>query len=333
MAVNWPLYEALLGNGMYTDRRGVVIEEAVQSFVTGMVDDPAYQAEARVDGTTTPIIASRKSTIHCDIKAAPETDIHIGDMVECFGETWIVVELYVDKVGIINGVMWLCNDIIRFQNRSIAVISRYCVVDDGTYSKKSTDPDAYVMNNTYSIYLTIDEATRKLYVDKRLAFGKIYSASGDEILEVYKVIGMDIKSKNFGEGSHLMVLTVQRDVYDAHADSLEDNLCDVFTTNDEHTPAVTGSCSVVGRDVVRLGVTRTYVAKFTDVDGNEVNGVTAIWNIEAPSSVKCSVNGNEVIVEVPLDEKLVGEIITIHVKDSEARFGAYEKKAQVITVG
>lgn len=333
MAVNWPLYEALLGgSSAQSDKRGVVIEQAVQSFVTGMVDDPAYQAEACVDGTTTPIIASRKSTIECEIKAAPDTDIHIGDMVDCFGETWIVVELYVDKVGIINGVMWLCNDIIRFQNRSTAVISRHCVVDDGSYSKR-TDSDAFTMTNTYQLYITIDEATRKLYIDKRLAFGKIFSANGEEILEVYKVIGMDVKSKNFGEGSHLMVLTLQRDVYDAHADSIADNICDIFTTNDENTPAPTGSCFIVGRDVLRIGVKRTYVAKFTDANGAEVDTAEAVWQISAPQQIKWSVDGNSLTVETPLDENVVGEVIIISVTDSEGLFGAYEKKAQVVTVG
>lgn len=333
MTVNWSLYETLLGgSSAQSDRRGVAIEQAAQSFVTGMVDDPAYQPKACVDGAITPILASRKSTIKCEIKAAPGTDIHIGDMVRCLGEIWIVVELYTDKVGIINGTMWLCNDIIRFQNHSAPVISRHCVVDDGSYSKR-TDSDAPIMTNTYSIYITIDEATRKLYVDKRLAFGKVFSASGEEILEVYKIIGMDIKSKNFGDGSHLMVLTVQRDVYDAYADSIDDNICDIFVTNDEHSPAATGSCFIVGRDIIRAGVARTYVAKFTDANGKEVDGVSAVWQVTAPNAIKWSADGNNLTVQPPLDESIVGEVITINLTDAEGLFGAYEKKAQVVTVG
>ena len=292
MGVNWPLYEKLLGNGLAANRREVAIDESVNAFVSGMVDDPAYQENATVDGETTPIIASRKSTIMCTIKAPPSTDIHIGDMVECFNEHWIVVELYVDKVGIINGEMWLCNNILRFQNRSIAVISRHCVVDDGTYSKKSSDPDAFVMANTYKIYITIDDATKKLFVDKRLAFGQIYSADGEEILEVYKVIGMDVKSKNFGEGSHLMVLTVQRDVYDPQVDSLSENICNIFADNgDTAHPEVAGSCVIVGRDVARLGTSRKYTATFTDASGVGVTTVTPVWSINAPDGRSCFRSG------------------------------------------
>ena len=334
MGVNWPLYEKLLGNGLAANRREVAIDESVNAFVSGMVDDPAYQENATVDGETTPIIASRKSTIMCAIKAPPSTDIHIGDMVECFNEHWIVVELYVDKVGIINGEMWLCNNILRFQNRSIAVISRHCVVDDGTYSKKSSDPDAFVMANTYKIYITIDDATKKLFVDKRLAFGQIYSADGEEILEVYKIIGMDVKSKNFGEGSHLMALTVQRDVYDPQVDSLSENICNIFADNgDTAHPEVAGSCVIVGRDVARLGTSRKYTATFTDASGVVVTTVTPVWSVNAPDGITYNASGTECTIKVPLDEKYVGEMITIIVSDAEGVFGTYEKKVQVITVG
>lgn len=334
MAVNWPLYEALLGNGMYTDRRDVVINESVNAFISGMVDDPAYQKDAIVDGEITPIIASRKSTVSCQIKATPSTDIHIGDMVECFGEMWIVVELYIDKVGIINGEMWLCNNLLRFQNRSAAVISRHCVVDDGTYSKKTTNSDAYVMVNTYQIYITIDNATEQMFVDKRLAFGQIFSATGDKILEVYKIIGMDVKSRNHGEGSHLMVLTVQRDVYDENVDSLSENICDIYVGNgDASEPQITGSCVIVGRDTLRIGTTRKYTATFTDASGVVAQNVIPVWNVSAPEGVIYTASGTECSVSVPLGESYVGEIITITVSDEDNIFGNYEKKVQVITVG
>lgn len=319
---------------MAADRREVAINESVNAFISGMVDDPAYQENAIVDGEVTPLIASRTSTVACTIKAPPATDIHIGDMVECFNEHWIVVELYVDKVGIINGEMWLCNNILRFQNHSIAIISRHCVVDDGTYSKKSSDPDAFVLANTYKIYITIDNATQKMFVDKRLALGQIYSAGGEKILEVYKIIGMDVKSKNFGEGSHLMVLTLQRDVYDEHADSLSENICDIFVSNgDTAEPQVTGSCVIVGRDVARLGTSRKYTATFTDASGEVVSNVTPVWTVSAPDGITYNASGTECTVNVPLNEKYVGETITITVSDTDNTFGSYEKKVQVITVG
>lgn len=335
MVVDWALYEKLLGiSEDNADARDVAIDGAVSVFVEGIVDDPAYQKDAIVDGESVPIVASRTSTTQCSIKAIPGTDIHIGDMVKCLDEDWIVVELYIDKVGIINGEMWLCNNEIKFQNHSPAINTRFCVVDDGTYSKKSSDPDAFVMANTYKIYISIDDATKQMYVDKRLGFGEIYAPDGAKILEVYKIIGMDIKSKNYGEGSHLMVLTVQRDVYNAETDSILDNICDIFKavgTTTNATPV--GSCSIGGKDIARIGTTRKYTATYTDAEGLPVDGAKSVWSVSAPSGVTYVADNDSCTVSIPLDSQLVGTIITISVSDEGGRYGSFEKKVQVITVG
>ena len=335
MAVDWALYEKLLGiGGIVADAREVAISGAVNVFVDGIVDDPAYQKDAVVGGEVTPIIASRTSTIKCSIKAMPGTDIHIGDMVECLGENWIVVELYIDKVGIINGEMWLCNNTIKFQNHSPVVHTRFCVIDDGTYSKKSSDPDAFVMANTYKIYITIDSATERIYVDKRLGLGEIYSNDGEKILEVYKVIGMDLKSKNYGEGSHLMVLTMQRDVYNPEADSIVDNICDLCRDDTATViPALTGSCLISGKSSARIGTVRKYTATYTDVDGNTVDGIESVWDVNAPNGVIVSTGGGVCTIDIPLDSMLVGETIVVRVADKDGKYGSFEKKVQVITVG
>ena len=335
MSVNWTLYEKLLGlNGQNADVRDHAISGAVDSFLDGVVDDPAYQKNAKINGVETPIIASRSSAIKCSIKASPYTSIHIGDMVECLGEDWIVVELYVDKIGIINGEMWLCNHEIKFQNRSNYVNTRKCVVDDGTYSKKSSDPDAFIMANTYKIYLSMDNATERLYVDKRLSFGEVYSSDGSKILEVYKIIGIDMRSKNYGTGSHLMILSLQRDVYREESDSIQENICDLFKGDaSEAIKTQTGSCSIDGRDVIRIGTSRKYVALYADAEGNSVTDAESDWDVTAPYGVDYSIDQNACTINVPLDSKLVGDTISIRVSDVAGTYGSFEKKVQVVTVG
>lgn len=333
MPVNWTLYETVLGNGARSDRRNITIGESVNAFASSIIDDPAYQADALVAGVVTPIVASRKSTISCSIKAVPETNIHIGDLVDCLGQCWIVVELYADKLGLLNGTMWLCNNVIRFQNRTSEIIERNCVIDDGTYSKRSSDPDAYVMANTYQIYMPIDDDTRRLFVDKRLAFGKVFSSSGEEILEVYKVVGMDLKSKNFGDGSHLMVLTMQRDVYNPQTDSLSENICDMVTETNNATAAISGNCNITGRDTIRIGASRSFTAIFMTSSGEENREAVPIWDVSAPNGVLCDGNGAKIKITVPLSEDLVGEVITITLSDSDGAYGKCEKKVQVTTVG
>lgn len=336
MEYDWFLWETLLkmGKDSTANSRALAIEQAIDNFINGIVDDPAYQEDAMVDGVTTPIVASRQSTIECRIKAAPDTDIHIGDIVECLDENWIVVDLYTDKVGIINGSMWACNDILRFQNNSSFVHTRHCVIDDGTYSRRTSDPIVYAPANTYKLYLPIDTDTSKLYIDKRLAFGKIYAPDGSKVLETYKIIGIDLKSKNFGDGSHLMVLTMQRDVFNESTDSLDEGLCDIFVEpGNTPVPQITGSCLIVGRDAVRIGTTRKYSATFTDADGNIVNDVVPVWNVVAPIGVSASVADGTVTVTAPLRESLVGTDVVLSVTSEDGLFGTFEKRVQVIAVG
>jgi hypothetical protein len=337
---DWILWEKLLSLGKATgiDARTLAIEQAIEAFVSGMTEDPAYQGDARVNGSKTPIIASRTSTYECTIKAAPGTNLHVGDLVECFNEMWLVMELYTDKVGILNGKMWVCNDIVNFQNNSEPIITQYCIIDDGSYSKKTSDPIAYVPPNTYTLYLSMNEDTTKLYIDKRLSFGVIYAPDGLEILEVYKVVGIDLKSRNFGEGSHLMVLTMQRDVYNATTDSIVQNLCDVYVApGDVPEPQPTGSCVIKGKDAIRIGTSRTYYAVFTDAEGNVVSGVTPVWMIGLPtgSGITYATNVDySFTITVPLDEALIGTGLRLHANaPSQSAYGKYEKKVQVIGVG
>lgn len=336
IAEDWELWEKLLslGNTAVDDARELAIEQAVEAFLNGMPADPAYQADAVVEGVTTPIVASRITTLECDIKTAPGTNLHIGDIVECLDEKWIVVELYTDKVGIINGKMWVCNDILRFQNNSAPIITRYCVIDDGSYSRKTTDPAAYVPVNTYKLYCSMDSSTLKLFIDKRLSFGTIFAPDGNLVLEVYKVMGIDLKSRNFGEGSHLMVLTLQRDVYNESNDDIATLICDAYVdSGDTPSPSVGGSCTISGRDAIRIGTTKKYTATFLDQEGSPVAGVAPVWVTSVPDGVIVSINDGVVSVEVPMNESLIGGEITITVKDEGNIYGSFEKKVQVITVG
>ena len=335
MATNWMLYERLLGiENKNAGVREHAINDAVNSFLEGVMDDPAYVSDAKIDGITTPIVAARSSTVKCSIKASPKTNIQIGDMVECFGEIWIVVELYIDRIGIINGEMWLCNHEIKFQNGSPNIFTRHCVVDDGTYSKRSSDPDAFIMTNTYKVYMSIDDATKMLYVDKRIGFGEIYSSDGSKILEVYKIIGIDTKSKNYGSGSHLMVLTMQRDVYDKESDSIIHGICDMFnTSNADTTSTPNGSCFIDGRDSIRIGTSRLFEVLYVDSKGTRAEVTDTIWSVVAPDGVAYSVNENICTLTIPLDSNLVGESVTIVASDASGMYGSFEKKVQVITIG
>ncbi len=290
---SWDLYELMLRNNSLTNEvRDLAAAEALDGFLYGIQDDPAYQPDVKINKTYSPLVVSRTSTTECSIKAAPNTSINIGDIVECLGEHWLVTELYKDKIGLINGTMWICNHILHFQNHTPDTYTRYCVVDDGSYAKKSTDPDAFVMTNTYRVYIGLDDQTRKLFVDKRLAFGEIYDSDGKKKLEVYKIIGMDQTSHNHGRGSHLMMMTMQRDVFNPETDDIAAKVCDIVLGEPDKPvpPAQSGNTEIVGRDTIRIGASNVYTARFIDTSGEEITDITPIWNIKASGGIKYEIN-------------------------------------------
>jgi hypothetical protein len=131
-----------------------------------------------------------------------------------------------------------------------------------------------------------------------------------------------------------MVLTLQRDVYNAETDSIHDNLCDAYKGETEIVaPATAGSCLISGKSSVRIGTTRKYTVKYTDSNGYEVIDVKPVWDVIAPAGVTVSTHENTCTIDVPLDSNLVGESVILRATDESGEFGFYEMKVQVITIG
>ena len=332
MAVNWELYEEIVNGNTIGTTSGA--NQSTTTYEEGLLNDPGYQPNATVNGVNQPIVVKRSSSIKAGTISFSGASLHIGDIVHVYDADWIVTECYEDSVGLIQSVIWLCNATIRFQNRTNEVLEKPCVIDDGSYSKKTGDPMAYIPENTYKAYLSMDKDTVKLYVDKRLAFGVIFNSKGEQVLEVYKISGIDFISKNFGEGSHLMQMLVQRDVYNVETDSVELNLCDVYKEKDNNEKEEgVGSCYITGLDCIRVGTKRTYTATFKDCDGNIVDGVRAIWTVEAPDSIAHNIKNNTCTITVPLSEELIGRYISISLTNENKDYGSFQKTVEVTTIG
>lgn len=336
MSVDWALYDLLLGNGKeITSARQDIINNSVQNFIDGIKDDPAYQTDTTVNGVVTPLIVSPSSSSKCEIKAPPGTSLIIGDTVEYLGENWLVTELYTDKIGVINGVMRMCNASFKFQNMSNVIHSRYCIIDDGSISKRGSGDHVYARSGAYDVYVSIDTESKKLHLDKRISFGTFYSDDGEQKLEVFKIIDIDLRTKNFGVGSHLMVLTVQRDVYNPETDDISTGVCDVYQDeNPSIEPGTSGGrCVILGRDALRIGTKYVYSASFINALGTEVEIDNPVWDVTAPAGVIYESSANKCTFIIPLSEEIIGESIIIKVSDADGHYGICEKEVGVIPIG
>lgn len=314
-------------------------QRVTETINTSILESPSYQSGALRNGESQPIAAIRTDTNKCKITVIPGDEMCIGDLITVFNERWLVMELYTDEYGVTYGEIWMCNHKFVYQDFDGKVIVKDSIIDDGSYSKGS-DKQISVVDGTYRCYMSLDDESAVLFVDKRLAIDVIMNQNGDPILEVGKIRWIDTKTKNYGEGSHLLFFTLSEDVYNQENDSIENLICDYKSNEEEkvdnqETPAESiGSCLVInGRDSIRIGTSRTYKAIAVDEKGNSVGAENVVWDIEGNDLITIKGDNETCIVSVPLNESLVGKDFTIICRSESEKYKAANKQVAVISIG
>jgi len=308
------------------------IARAKEDFARSVVDNPAYQEDCLRNGAPQRFMITRTDTPYkCGITAFPGEELYPGDIITAFDEHWIVYQTRVANPIQATGVIWLCNHLFRWQNGTPEIVERWGVLDAGVYS--TTKTGGYEVNTPdvqYKIYLPLDQDTRRLYVDKRIATNIRYDASGKEILEVYKLTRVDPTSQAYGRGAHLLLLHARSDDYIAEHDSLEERICGYIPTKQMEVPVPPAGpaeylpCRISGRSVIRLGSSRTYTV---DMDGR----ADPIWRIDPPLD-GLSLEGSGVTAKLTAgeDTALVGSAIVLTVTDAARVYGDAQITVEVV---
>ncbi len=287
-------------------------QDLQDSIEESLKDSQGFQTDALVNGVPKPLVATRDETDKCSVTMIPGDTIYIGDLVYVFKEYWICVEMYVDEYGMRYAELWMCNQIFHYQDHNLNTIAKYAILDDGSYSK-GTDRALSVPENSFVCYISLDDESRALYIDKRLSISVIYDSNGKPVLEVGKITWIDIKSRNFGEGSHLMLFGVKDDPFHPGDDDIEKMICDYKPkeeepSKEEEEPDVIGYLSIVGRKSMRIGSGRVYSLAAVSYNGENIEITDPVeWSLEgAPKGVVIEPSGTSCKVSVAEDDDLSG---------------------------
>lgn len=308
-----------------------------ETINTSIVESASYQEGALRNGESQPIAAIRTDTNKCKITVIPGDKMCIGDLISVFNEQWLVMELYTDEYGITYGEVWMCNHKFVYQDFDGNIITKDAIIDDGSYSKGS-DKQISVVDGNYKCYMSLDDESAALFIDKRLAIDVIMDQNGSPILEVGKIRWIDTKTINYGEGSHLLFFTLSEDVYSKENDSLDNLICDYKTKKNDNNLEVPeesiGSYLVInGRDSIRIGTSRTYKVIAVDEKGNSISAEDIVWSIEGNDSILIKPDSDACIVSVPLNESLVGKDFVIICRSKSEKYKAANKQVAVISIG
>ena len=307
------------------------------AFLEDIIYNPAYQPNAKRNGETQPIAIKRKDTETCEFTVMPGDEMYIGDLIDVLDEKWLVVELHVDEYGMLYGECRMCNLILHFQNGTPHIITKYAILDNGSYTDTTGKPVSTTDAN-FICYVSKDEETSKLYVDKRLAIDNILDRDGKEILTVGRITWIDGKSENYGKGAHLLKFRLDNDIFNPDEDSIEHMICNYIvgdtSSNEEDTGAeIVKYIEISGVDQIRLGTTRTYTASSL-VAGQVVNDTIYQWTSSIDElELIVSEDTHSCKVKIPLDSTYVGVNFILTCKDaSDSNIIGY-KEVVIITNG
>lgn len=364
--VNWSIYESRLYGNNSGSQSESIIESQKQFLLRELVENQGYQAGAKRNGVSQPIVITQtKSGSVCKISALPDDELNIGDIIECLSGYWLVVDVNPVNPIAKSGEMWLCNLKIRFQNKSSTVVERYCVVDSGSYSKTSTNQVIDTVSAGYKIYLPNDEETKKIPVDKRLTTGRIYNSNGEQILEVYEVEWIDSKSKNNGLSDGIIILNVRAGEYNKITDNLSLLVCDYIEPDEpeepepidnsddsepplgesgngepeEEYPEIVGKYTLSGRANLRIGTSAKYTIGLLNNDNTPIEITSQTDYIVSFDGEAASIgddtelSNNTFILNCPMDYSLIGKSLTIKIHSVSGIHTDAELSVGVVNIG
>ena len=84
-----------------------------------------------------------------------------GDIIDAFGQKWIVTEARADSTTHKTGIMRQCNKLFRFQNFTPEIIERWGCIDMSGYSSSiNKDSQVQHVSEQLAIYLPYDALRR-----------------------------------------------------------------------------------------------------------------------------------------------------------------------------
>lgn len=337
------VYRTYLG-GAGKSRYERVVETARADLLAHAQDNPDYHPDTKRNDVVQPMILTRSGEDQSyNVICLPGDEVYAGDIIDAFGEKWIVMQARADDTTHMTGIMHQCNQLLRFQNFTSEIVERWAYIKQSGYSSEVTGTNQIQKaEEQFAIYMPFDEGTSKMFTDKRLASHTKYDKYGQLSLSTFKVLAADQNTKSYNTGDHLLFIKAIRDVYSPSRDSIEEMVCDYIAPGYEWVPPEPDpvpseptvelyKCEIMGTPKVLLGRSRTYSAVFYDKDDLDVSEtVPAKWEYPEVDGIRFTEADNKLKVTAGKQDDLIGVEFAISVSDTA---GYYEPAKLRLEVG
>lgn len=299
------------------------------------IHSPDYQPHARRNGVLQPMIFTRGGENHqYNVVCMPDDELFAGDLIDAFGEKWLVMEARADATTHKTGRMMQCNHLFRFQNFNSDIVEVWGIIDQSGYSSTVTGTNQMQKSEEQvAMYMPYNEDTAKIFVDKRLASHVGYDKTGALILNTYRVTSLNPEAESFNKNDHLLMLKAIRDVYSESSDNLEFMICDYIAPIEypagEPNPALL-PCYIQGTPEVMLSRTRTLTPLFYQADGiTPAESATAVWTCPEVDGITFDIDNNRLLMKASDDSDLIGTAFEVMLSDEA---GLYQPCAVIVEV-
>jgi len=299
------------------------------------VGESLSHKDVKLNGVETKLtINSGTKPYFKEFQSLPGQNIVVGDYIEWANRTWLVYEADCDDEVYIDGKIYECNYTQRWQNESGKIIERPSfVLNASAYNNgEERNKTITLATNQFMVYMPLDEETLKLENGLR-----VFMDYGQESPSTYKLTRPDKVSGKFGAKGVTNFIYTQCE-HLPEKDRIDLMLCDykeVVTLpprSDESSDSLAEiSCK---SPVVKIGALPSrFYAIFRDENGNEVEGVDSVWNIESDFEDKLiSTIDNSCIMISTDDMNLADEKFKLTLSDSDGMFEPFELIVLIETI-
>lgn len=340
------VYRTYLG-GAGTSRYDRVVASAREDLLRHASDNPDYHPDTKRNDVVQPMILTRSGEDQSyNIICLPGDVVYAGDIIDAFGEKWIVMQARADDTTHMTGVMHQCNNLFRFQNFTSEIVERWAYIKQSGYSSEVTGTnEVQKAEEQFAIYMSFDEGTSKMHTEKRLASHLEYDKYGQRSLNTFKVLSADQNTKSYNKGDHLLFIKAIRDVYSPSRDSLDEMICDYIAPGEiyippevEPTPSPEQpellKCAIIGTPKIMLGRSRTFKPVFYDADGMDVTEtVPAQWTYPDIDGMKFTVTEGSLKISASKADALVGAEFEISLADTAGYYIPTKLMVEVGNIG
>lgn len=214
-----------------------------------------------------------------------DNPVKIGDYIHDTKDDtyWLVYYSFNVNDTHYEGKMIQCNYLLRWQLSDGSVVERHAnIVSASKYDTGTTGNSVITLgSNNYTVLIGFCEEGFELE-DKRV-FIDIKTSNPTKVFKLTRADDVLYNSDNLGG---LLGFIADKTELRLNVDRPDLRLCDyvdVAASSDDTSADETAvlTASIVGNSRLKVGFTRTYLARFTDGNGNEVdwNDVDYSWNI------------------------------------------------------